>query len=105
MARLQEEYTTIINPKLTQELGLSNAMAAPRLVKIAINTGWGEIKGNEPLRKSIEEGLQLVTGQKPVVTHAKKAIAGFKLRQNDTVGYRITLRGKRMYDFLERLIT
>lgn len=94
-----------IAPALKKELKLKNIFEAPRLQKISVNVGLGEIKGNEALQKSIENGLGLITGQKPVKTSAKKAIAAFKLREDDHIGYRVTLRGKRMYDFLDRLIT
>lgn len=104
MANLREAYTTQILPKLSSELG-KNPFATPRIVKIAVNVGWGELKGNESLQKNVSEGLGIITGQKPVVTRAKKAIAGFKIRQNDIMGYRVTLRGERMYDFLDRIIT
>jgi large subunit ribosomal protein L5 len=102
---LAKQYTTEIAPKLQANLKLSNVFETPKLVKISVNVGLGEMKSNEPLQKSIQEGLALITGQKAVKTTAKKAIAGFKLRAGDTVGYRVTLRGDRMYDFLDRLIT
>jgi large subunit ribosomal protein L5 len=105
MSSLHETFRTTIIPQLGQELAIRNVLAVPRIEKIVVNVGWGELKGNESLQKSVSESLSLITGQKPVVTKAKKAIAGFKLRENDLVGFRITLRGKRMYDFLDRLIT
>lgn len=104
MNSLRERYTTI-QSQLAADLGVKNMHAVPRLQKIAINIGMGELKGNEPLQKNVAETLALITGQKPVATRAKRAIAGFKLRENDLVGYRVTLRGERMYDFLDRLIT
>lgn len=104
MNALKEKYTTI-QSKIANELGISNALATPRLQKVTINMGWGELKGNDQLQKAVVENLMLVTGQKPVATRSKKSIAGFKLRQGDVVGYKITLRGERMYDFLNRLIT
>lgn len=104
MNALVERYTQI-QPKLEQELGISNRLALPKLTKVVINVGLGDLRGNEPLQKNVTEGLGLITGQKPVPTRAKRAIAGFKIRQNDLIGYTVTLRGKRMYDFLDRLIT
>jgi large subunit ribosomal protein L5 len=105
MTHLGEHYKTVIQPNLKEQLKQENVHALPRLVKISINVGWGDLKGNEPLQKSVAEGLSLITGQKPVLTRAKRAIAGFKIRQNDVLGYKVTLRGQRMYDFLERVIT
>jgi large subunit ribosomal protein L5 len=105
MATLYETYKTSVRDDVSKELAITNHLASPRLTKVIVNVGTGEMKGNEPLQKSIEEGLRLITGQKPVPTRAKRAIAGFKLRANDHIGYRVTLRGQRMYDFLDRLIT
>lgn len=102
---IQERYTSEIQKALLTELNITNVHQAPRLVKIAVNVGLGEIKGNEPLQKSMEQTLALITGQKPIKTRAKRAIAGFKLRENDIIGYKTTLRGKRMHDFLDRMIT
>lgn len=90
---------------LKDQLGLPNIHQAPRLIKISVNVGLGELKGNEPLQKTVMESLALITGQKPVKTVAKKAIAGFKLRQGDIIGYRVTLRGQKMYQFIDRIIT
>jgi large subunit ribosomal protein L5 len=105
MTTLQQSYTNQIRETLKNDLKITNLYAVPKLQKVLINVGWGELKGNEGLQKDISNGLSLITGQKPVVTRAKKAIAGFKLRQGDIVGYRITLRSHRMYEFLDRLIT
>ncbi len=105
MSTLKQKYQTEIRPQLLSQLGISNLHAAPALKKIVVNVGLGDLKGNEPLQKSVIEGLQTITGQKPVVTRAKRAIAGFKIRENDMMGYYLTLRGQRMYDFLDRLIT
>lgn len=102
---LSKRLSDSILPALKQDLGINNVHELPRLEKISVNIGLGEIKGNEPLQKSIEESLALITGQKPVKTKSKRAIAGFKLREGDVVGYRVTLRGKRMYDFYDRLVT
>jgi len=104
MASLHERYTTI-QPKLSEQLGIANSFAIPRIQKITLNVGLGDIKGNEPLQKSIVEGLGLITSQKPIPTRSKTSIAGFKLREGDMIGYKVTLRGQRMYEFLERMIT
>lgn len=105
MARLKQDYSTSIISTLQKDLQIGNALAVPKLQKIVLNVGSGELKGNESLQKTVAESLSLITGQKPVLTKAKKAIAGFKLRQGDTVGYRVTLRGNRMYEFLDRVIS
>jgi len=94
-----------IETQLISDLKLKNRHQVPRLKKIAVNVGLGDLKGNEALQKSVVEGLALITGQKPVKTVAARAIAGFKLRQNDIVGYKVTLRGQRMVDFFDRLVT
>ncbi len=91
--------------EIGKSLEIKNPHAIPMLEKIAVNIGMGELQGNDQLQKSVAENLSLITGQKPVLTRAKKAIAGFKLRQRDAIGYRVTLRNKRMYDFLNRMIT
>jgi large subunit ribosomal protein L5 len=105
MAQAKELIPTPIYTKVQEALGVKNVHATPHFVKIKVNVGMGELKGNEPLQKAVQESISLITGQKPVVTRAKKAIAGFKLRQKDVIGYTVTLRSKRMYDFLNRLIT
>ena len=104
MAALADDVKTI-QPKLQAALGLNNPLALPQMTKIVVNVGVGELKGNEPLQRTMAETISLITGQKPVITRAKKAIAGFKLRAGDPVGMRVTLRGKRMDDFLNRIIT
>lgn len=104
MAMTPQETTTFYQD-LGKQLNIANFFAVPRLKKITINVGMGDLKGNESLQKSVAENLNLITGQKAVPTRAKKAIAGFKLREGDLIGFRVTLRGKRMYDFLDRLIT
>jgi large subunit ribosomal protein L5 len=105
MTTLQQTYSNQIRTALQKDLKITNLYAVPKLQKILINVGWGELKGNDGLQKDVSNGLSLITGQKPVATRAKKAIAGFKLRQGDIVGYRVTLRSHRMYEFLDRLIT
>jgi large subunit ribosomal protein L5 len=101
---LKEKYSEDIVPKLTEQFSFSNVHQVPKLVKITINRGLGEASQNaKALESSINE-LTVITGQKPVVTRAKKAIAGFKIREGMPVGVMVTLRGAKMYAFLERLI-
>ena len=101
---LKETYTAEIAAKLKEEFGYSNIHQIPKVVKVIVNRGLGEASQNaKALESSIRE-VATITGQKPVVTRAKKAIAGFKIRQGMPVGVMVTLRGDRMYAFLERLI-
>ena len=101
---LKTQYLEDIVPKLTEQFSFSNVHEVPKVVKIVVNRGLGEASQNaKALESSINE-LMVITGQKPVVTRAKKAIAGFKIRQGMPVGVMVTLRGERMYAFLERLI-
>ena len=103
-ARLKERYRQEIRPALMRDLGMENAMAVPRLTKIVLNMGLGEATQNPKLLDSAVEELAAITGQKPVVTKSKKAIANFKLRENMPIGAMVTLRGERMYEFLDRLL-
>jgi large subunit ribosomal protein L5 len=101
---LKETYTTEIVPKLKEQFGYANIHQVPKVFKIVVNRGLGEASQNaKALESSIAE-IATITGQKPVVTRAKKAIAGFKIRKGMPVGVMVTLRGERMYAFLERLI-
>ncbi|MEM8722717.1 MAG: 50S ribosomal protein L5 [Cyanobacteria bacterium P01_G01_bin.39] len=101
---LKTRYLEDIVPKLTEQFSFSNVHQVPRVVKIVVNRGLGEASQNaKALESSINE-LMVITGQKPVVTRAKKAIAGFKIREGMPVGVMVTLRGEKMYAFLERLI-
>ena len=105
MARLQEHYEKVVRQTLVKEFKYSNEMQIPRLEKIVVNMGLGE-SGRET--KKVEGALadlMAITGQKPVVTLAKKSIANFKLREGTTVGCKVTLRRGRMYEFLDRLVT
>jgi large subunit ribosomal protein L5 len=100
-----ESYTKELVPKLMTELGLKNHMAAPRLMKIVINCGIGaEALKDKKIIEKVAAQLAVISGQKPQITRAKKAISTFKLRAGDPVGLRVTLRGKRMYDFLTKFI-
>jgi large subunit ribosomal protein L5 len=102
--RLQEYYTNTVRPRLAKEFGLSNPNQVPRLVKIVLNVGMGDASKNPKQLDAAVEELGLITGQKPVVTRAKKAIANFGLREGMPVGATVTLRGARMYEFLDRFI-
>jgi len=103
-ARLRERYRREIAPALMKDLGVTNALAAPRLEKIVLNMGLGEATQNPKLLDSAVEELTAISGQKPVITKAKKAIANFKLREGQAIGAMVTLRGDRMYEFFDRLV-
>ena len=103
-SRLRQRYKQEIVPALQRDLARENALAVPRLEKIVLNMGLGEATQNPKLLDSAVEELAAITGQKPVVTKSKKAIANFKLRENMPIGAMVTLRGERMYEFLDRLL-
>ncbi len=105
MARLKDKYLKEILPKLKEEFGLNNIHAAPKLTKIVINVGAGDAKDNQAFLDRILADMTALAGQKPVVTKARSSIAGFKLGKGQSVGVMVTLRGVRMYDFLDKLIT
>lgn len=105
MARLREKYKKEIAPAVAKEFDIKNPMAIPRLEKIVVNMGIGEAIGNSKALDTAVEELTVITGQKPVVTKAKKSIAAFKLREGMRIGTMVTLRGERMYEFLDRLIS
>ncbi len=104
MSRLRELYKTEVLPALTKQFNYGNVMAAPRLVKINVNMGLGEAITNAKVLDVAADELGAITGQRPVVTKAKKSIAAFKLRQGMPIGVTVTLRGDRMYEFLDRLV-
>lgn len=104
MIRLKELYRNELTEKLQTELSLSNLMEVPRITKVTLNMGVGEAIGDKKALESAVSDLTLISGQKPVVTKARKSIAGFKVRQGWPVGAKVTLRRNRMYEFLERLI-
>jgi large subunit ribosomal protein L5 len=105
MSRLREHYDQVVKPNLMKEFGYKNPLQAPRLEKIVVNMGVGEaVQDSKRVDAAVQE-LSLITGQKPVVTRAKKSIATFKLRQGMPIGAKVTLRKERMYEFLDRLIT
>jgi len=103
-ARLKEIYTRDVLPKLMKEMGYRNPLDTPRLDKIVINIGLGEAIQNAKALDSAVEELTTISGQKPVVTKARKAIANFKLREGMPIGCMVTLRGNRMYEFFDRLV-
>lgn len=104
MDNLEQKYRQEILPKLKAELGIKNPMAVPRLVKIVVNCGLGEaLKDRKALEKMAQQ-LAVITGQKPAVMRAKRAISTFKLRAGDEIGLKVTLRGKRMYNFFTKLV-
>jgi large subunit ribosomal protein L5 len=103
--RMQRRYTEAVRPALQQEFGYSNPMQVPRLEKIVINMGVGEAAGDAKKLDAAVAELALISGQKPVKTLAKKAIAGFKIRKGLPIGCKVTLRRARMYEFLDRLVT
>ena len=104
MARLKKIYQEEVVPKMLQEFGYKNIMQVPRLMKIILNVGVGEAIQNAKALDSVSSELALITGQSPVITRARKSIAGFKLREGMPIGCRVTLRGKLMFEFLDRLI-
>ncbi|MEJ7861399.1 MAG: 50S ribosomal protein L5 [Pyrinomonadaceae bacterium] len=105
MARLKEKYKNDIAPALAKEFDIKNPMAIPRIEKVIVNMGMGEAVSNAKILDTAVEELRAITGQKPVVTKAKKSIASFKLRQGMNIGTMVTLRGDRMFEFLDRLIS
>ncbi|VEU82966.1 50S ribosomal protein L5 [Acholeplasma hippikon] len=105
MSNLREVYSTTIVPKLMSEFGYSSVMQAPKLEKIVINIGVGDAVANSKALDVAVEELTLLTGQKPLITKSKKSIANFKLREGQAIGAKVTLRGERMYYFLEKLIS
>ena len=111
MIRLKDKYNKEVVPAMMEKFGFKNRMAVPKITKVAINTGFGRLttaaKSSDEQKKiqnSALEGLAAISGQQPVLTQAKKSIAGFKLREGMVIGVKNTLRGPKMYDFLERLL-
>lgn len=104
-ARLRERYNGEITKKLQKELGLKNVHQVPRLEKIVANIGLGRAKDDKKLMEVAANTLRKITGQQPVETVAKKSIAGFKLREGNKIGLKVTLRGDKMYEFMDRVIT
>jgi large subunit ribosomal protein L5 len=105
MARLQQYYKETVVPKLKTDLKIDNPMQIPKITKITVNMGVGEAVADKKVMDAAVTDLQKITGQKPLVTKSRKAIASFKIRQGLAIGCKVTLRGARMYEFLDRLIT
>src|SRR5688572_33031528 len=104
--RLKTKYDDEVRPALIRELNYANVLQAPKVEKVIINVGIGsESKTNSNVQETVSNELQTISGQKPVLTKAKKSVAAFKLRENEVVGVMVTLRGARMYDFLDKLIS
>jgi large subunit ribosomal protein L5 len=104
MARLQQHYRDTVVARLRERFGYGNVMAVPRITKITLNMGVGEAVGDKKVMEHAVSDLALISGQKPIVTKARKSIAGFKIREGWPVGCKVTLRRERMYEFLDRLI-
>jgi len=103
-ARLKEVYSTQVRKRLQDEFGIKNVMAVPKIEKVVLNMGMGEAISNSKILDTAVDELGTITGQKPVITKAKKSIASFKLREGQAIGTMVTLRGEKMYEFLDRLI-
>jgi large subunit ribosomal protein L5 len=104
MVRLQKIYREKIVPELKQSLGLKNTMQVPRILKITVNMGVGEAVADKKVMDAATADMAKITGQKPAVTKAKKSVATFKVRDGQAIGCKVTLRGARMYEFLDRLV-
>ena len=104
MSELQTQFRTKMVPALMKELSLTNALAAPRVVKVVLNAGVGKAQTDKTVIDNVTSTFQRISGQQPIQTKAKKSISNFKIRQGMVVGIKVTLRGKRMYDFLEKLV-
>lgn len=102
---LLRDYKKEIVPKLAKEMGIKNLLAVPKLKKIVLNVGLGDAVKDKGVLDKVSKQLAALSGQKPIVTLAKKSIASFKLRKGNPIGLKVTLRGKRMYNFLEKLVT
>lgn len=105
MNRLKEKYQNQIVSDLTSKYNYKNVMEVPKLEKIVVNIGCGDATGNSKLLEAAMKDLEIITGQKPIATKAKKSIAGFKLRAGQAIGCKVTLRGENMYNFLDKLIS
>jgi large subunit ribosomal protein L5 len=103
--RLKTQYESEIRDQLKESLGLGNVMEVPRLEKIVLNVGCGDATEQRQLIDKVTADLTIIAGQKPIATRAKKSIAGFKLREGNVIGVKVTLRGDRMWEFLDRLVT
>jgi len=105
MSRLKTFYKEKVIPELKKSTGIHNVMAIPRIKKITLNMGVGDVTKNKKIMESAFNDLEMIAGQKPIITKSKKSIAGFKIRSNWAIGCKVTLRKERMYEFLDRLIS
>ena len=103
--RVKEKYETEVVPYLMKKFGYKSVMECPKLVKIVINTGLGDIKDNAKSIQVTENEIKLISGQQPILTKAKKSVANFKVREGQTVGIKVTLRGERMYNFYDKFVS
>ena len=104
MSNLREKYNKELRATLKEELGLNNIMAVPKVTKVVINMGVGEAANDKKYLESALENLTVISGQKPIVTKARQSVASFKIREGWPLGCKVTLRGNKMYDFIERLV-
>ena len=104
MIPLKEHYNKVVVPELKKSLGVKSNMAVPRISKVTLNMGVGEALSDKKLLEKAVEDMTLISGQKPLVTKARKSVANFKIRDGMPIGCKVTLRGERMYDFLQRLL-
>lgn len=104
MAGLQQYYRTEVVPQLREQLGYSNVNQVPRILKVTVNMGVGEATGDKKVLDNAVDDMQRIAGQKPIVTRARRSVAGFKIREGWPIGCKVTLRRERMFDFLDRLI-
>lgn len=101
---LEEKYIKEVIPALMKEFGYDNIMAVPKITKVSINVGLSKAVNNPNFKEDVVRDLRLITGQQPILTKARKAIAGFKIREGQEIGANVTLRGKRMWDFIEKFV-
>ena len=104
MARLKEQYKAEVAPALMKQFGYKSVMQIPKIDKVVVNVGCGESKNNAKEIEAICKDIATITGQKPITTKARKSVANFKVREGETVGVKVTLRGDKMYEFLDRLV-
>ena len=105
MSRLKEQYQNEIKDAMMAKFGYKNVMQVPKLEKIVVNMGVGEAKENQKILESAQKDMEIITGQKSVITKAKKSVANFKIREGMGIGCKVTLRGEKMYEFADRLIS
>ena len=105
MTRLEQHYKDVVVPRLREELGIANVMAVPKILKVTLNMGVGEAAADKKALDAAVADMALISGQKPLVTKARKAVASFKIREGWPIGCKVTLRRQRMYEFLDRFIS